>query len=160
MSAALARAVPTSGNDDIFRDIAQLAAQLCGASYAAITLHDSARHRALALFGDVDLAVMPRDTRFCCEVLHSGAPLEVSDAAFDVRFHDDPLVAGGPRIRFYSGVPLVDAEARTIGTLSVMHANPKVMTQSQRAALRQLAEVVMQLLASFEARKTAEAHLT
>jgi diguanylate cyclase (GGDEF)-like protein len=149
-----------SPNDDLFRNIAELAAQLCGASFAAITLHDRPRHRALALFGDIDLAVMPRDTRFCCEVLHSGAPLEVSDAAFDVRYHDDPLVAGGPRIRFYSGVPLVDASGRTLGTLSVMHPSPKVMTPSQRAALWQLSEVVVQLIASFEARKAAEEHLS
>jgi diguanylate cyclase (GGDEF)-like protein len=160
MAAIPTTIVPANDNDDIFRDIAQLAAQLCGASYAAITLHERPRHRALAAFGGVDLAVMPRDTRFCCEVLHSGAPLEVSDAAFDVRFHDDPLVQGGPRIRFYSGVPLVDAGGRTLGTLSVLHPNPKVMTTSQRAALRQLAEVVVQLLASFEARKVAEEHLS
>src|SRR5437773_2611170 len=153
MCSAVSQVIPANDNDDIFRDIAQLAAQLCGASYTAITLYESLRHRALALFGEVDLAVLPRDSRFCCKVLHSGAPLEVSDAAFDVRYHDDPLVAGGPRIRFYSGVPLVDAAGQTIGTLSVMHASPKVMTQSQRAALWQLAEVVMQLLASFNARK-------
>jgi diguanylate cyclase (GGDEF)-like protein/PAS domain S-box-containing protein len=81
-------------------------------------------------------------------VLHSGAPLEVSDAAFDMRFHDDPLVAGGPRIRFYSGVPLLEPGGRAAGTLSVMHSGPKVMTKSQRAALWQLADVVMQLLGS------------
>ena len=160
MAAIPTAIVPANDNHDIFRDIAQLAAQLCGASYAAITLHERPRHRALAVFGGLDLAVMPRDTRFCCEVLHAGAPLEVSDAAFDVRFHDDPLVAGGPRIRFYSGVPLVDAGGRTLGTLSVLHPNPKVMTTSQRAALWQLAEVVVQLLASFEARKAAEEHLS
>jgi len=157
---ANARLVAANDNDDIFTNIAELAANLCGATYAAITLHDRPRHRALALFGSIDLAVMPRDTRFCCEVLHSGAPLEVSDAAFDVRYHDDPLVAGGPRIRFYSGVPLVDAAGRTLGTLSVMHPNPKVMTQSQRSSLWQLAEVVVQLLVSFDARKAAEEHLS
>jgi diguanylate cyclase (GGDEF)-like protein len=160
MCSAIAEVVPANENDDIFRNIAQLAAQLCGSAYAAITLHERPSHRAIAVFGGVDLAVMPRDTRFCCEVLHSGAPLEVSDAAFDVRYHDDPLVAGGPRIRFYSGVPLVDAAGRTLGTLSVMHSSPKVMTQSQRAALWQLAEVVMQLLQSFEARRAAEEHLS
>ena len=143
-------------NDVIFREIAELAAQLCGASYAAITLHDRLRHRALAIFGGIDLAVLPRDSRFCCEVLHSGAPLEVSDAAFDVRFHDDPMVAGGPRIRFYSGVPLLEGDGRTIGTLSVMHPNPKVMSPSQRAALWQLADVVMRLLTSNAAREAAE----
>jgi len=146
-------------NDVIFRDIAQLAAQLCGANCAAITLHDRLRHRPLAIFGGVDIAAM-RESRFCCEVLHSGAPVEVSDAAFDVRFHEDPLVAGGPRIRFYSGVPLMEADGRTVGTLSVMHPGPKVMTASQRAALWQLADVVMRLLTSNAAREAAEEALS
>jgi diguanylate cyclase (GGDEF)-like protein len=153
-------AAAAAGNDDIFRQIAQLAAQLCGASYAVITLHDRLRHRPLAVFGEIDIAILPADSRFCCEVLHSGAPLEVSDAAFDVRYHDDPLVAGGPRIRFYSGVPLVASSGGAIGTLSVLHPKPKVMTESQRAALWQLADVVMQLLDSFAARREAEDHLT
>jgi len=94
--------------DDVFAEIAELAAQLCGARFAAITLRDAEGHRALASHGGVPLALLPRDSRFCCEVLHSGAPLEVSDARFDLRFHEDPLVAGGPRVRFYSGVPLIE----------------------------------------------------
>jgi diguanylate cyclase (GGDEF)-like protein len=145
-------------NDAIFHDIAQLAAQLCGAKYAAITLHDRLRHTALAVSGTLDLAA--HDSRFCCEVLHSGAPVEVSDAAFDMRFHDDPLVTGGPRIRFYSGVPLVGTDGRTAGTLSVMHPSPKVMTGSQRAALWQLADVVMRLLTASAAREAAEEALS
>ena len=160
MSTQIAEPLASAGNDDIFRQIAQLAAQLCGASYAVITLHDRLRHRPLAVFGEIDLEVLPADSRFCCEVLHSGAPLEVSDAAFDVRYHEDPLVARGPRIRFYSGVPLIASTGSTIGTLSVMHPSPKVMTGSQRAALWQLADVVMQLLDSFAARRAAEDHLS
>ena len=151
---------PQPANDAIFHDIAQLAAQLCGAKYAAITLHDRRNHTALATCGGIDLSAVPDDSRFCCEVLHSGAPVEVSDAAFDMRFHNDPLVAGGPRIRFYSGVPLVEADGRTVGTLSVMHPSPKVMSGSQRAALWQLADVVMRLLTSSAAREAAEEALS
>jgi diguanylate cyclase (GGDEF)-like protein/PAS domain S-box-containing protein len=137
-----------ANEDNIFREITELAAQLCGAAFAAITLHERLRHKPLAVFGGLEISEMPRDSRFCCEVLHSGAPLEVSDAAFDVRYHDDPLVASGPRIRFYSGVPLIAKDGKTIGTLSVFDPRPKVMQESQRAALWQLADVVMQLLAS------------
>ena len=89
-------------SDDVFAEIAELAAQLCGATYAVITLIEGKEHRPIASCGGLALDVLPRDSRSCCEVLHSGAPLEVSDAHFDMRFHDDPLVATGPRIRLYS----------------------------------------------------------
>jgi diguanylate cyclase (GGDEF)-like protein len=149
-----------AASDDVFAEIAELAAQLCGAAYAVITLSGDGGHRPIASSGGLDLEVLPRDSRFCCEVLHAGAPLEVSDAHFDMRFHDDPLVAGGPRIRFYSGVPLVDAEGGVRGTLSVLDARAKVLTTSQRGALWKLADVVMRLLADIEAQRAAEESLS
>ena len=147
-------------SEDVFAEVAELAAQLCGAEHSAITLHEDAGHRPLASSGAIALQALPRDSRFCCEVLHSGAPLEVSDAHFDMRFHDDPLVAAGPRIRFYSGVPLLDEGGRVAGTLSVFDSRPKVLSKVQRAALWKLADVVMRLLADIAARRAAEASLS
>jgi len=146
--------------DDVFAEIAELAAQLCCAAYAVITLADEGIHRPIASSGGIDLDVLPRDSRFCCEVLHAGAPLEVSDAHFDMRFHDDPLVAGGPRIRFYSGVPLIDATGKPRGTLSVLDSRAKVLGTSQRGALWKLADVVVRLLSDIEAQRAAEESLS
>ena len=146
--------------DGVFAEIAQLAAQLCGATFAVITLHDGRLHRALASAGGLELGRLPEDSRFCCEVLHSGAPLEVSDAHFDLRYHDDPLVVGGPRIRFYSGVPLLASDGGVMGTLSVLHERAKVLGESQRGALWKLADVVVRLLADIAARREAEATLS
>jgi diguanylate cyclase (GGDEF)-like protein len=145
--------------DDVFVEIAEVAAQVCGARFAAITMHDGAGHRTLATHGGIALE-LPRDTRFCCEVLHSGAPLEVSDARFDLRFHEDPIVASGPRVRFYSGVPLIPADGRIAGTLSVFDVRAKTLTRTQRRALWKLADVVMRLLADIEARRAAEETLS
>ena len=162
MSLASERTAPATppSTENVFAEVAELAAQLCGSSYAAITLHDGGAHRALSSCGGIDLQLLPRDSRFCCEVMHSAAPLEVSDAHFDLRFHDDPLVAAGPRIRFYSGVPLVDGRGRVIGTLSVFDARAKVLGKVQRGALWKLADVVVRLLADIEARRSAEEHLS
>ena len=147
--------------DAIFDEIAELAAQLCGAAYAVITLHAGpGDHRPIASSGGLELGQLPRDTRFCCEVLHAGAPLEVSDAHFDLRFHDDPLVANGPRIRFYSGVPLLGDRGTVLGTLSVLDRQSKVLGVGQRAALWKLADVVVRLLADIVAREAAEADLS
>ena len=147
-------------SDDVFAEVAELAAQLCGAEHAAITLHEGDAHRVLASSGGLALEILPRDSRFCCEVLHSGAPLEVSDAHFDMRFHDDPLVSGGPRIRFYSGVPLMTEQGRVAGTMSVFGTRAKVLSGVQRAALWKLADVVMRLLADITARRAAEESLS
>ena len=146
--------------NDVFAEIAELAAQLCGARYAAVTLLDEGRHRALARHGGLPITLLPRDSRFCCEVLHTCAPLEVSDARFDLRFHEDPLVSAGPRVRFYSGVPLLGQDGRTLGTLSVFDVDAKTLTAVERGALWKLADVVVRLLADIEARRAAEATLS
>ena len=151
---------PVPASDDVFTEIAELAAQVCGARFAAITMHDGTQHRALASHGGLKLVLMPRDSRFCCEVLHSGAPFEVSDARFDLRFHEDPLVSSGPRVRFYSGVPLMSCDGRITGTLGVFDTAAKALTRIQRGALWKLADVVARLLADIEARRTAEATLS
>jgi diguanylate cyclase (GGDEF)-like protein len=151
---------PVPGSEDVFTEIAELAAQVCGARFAAITIHDGTQHLALASHGGIKLALLPRDSRFCCEVLHSGAPLEVSDARFDLRFHDDPLVSMDPRVRFYSGVPLMSSDGRITGTLSVFDVRAKALTTIQRGALWKLADVVTRLMADIEARRAAEATLS
>jgi diguanylate cyclase (GGDEF)-like protein len=151
---------PVPGSEDVFTEIAELAAQVCGARFAAITIHDGTQHFALASHGGIKLALLPRDSRFCCEVLHSGAPLEVSDARFDLRFHDDALVSSGPRVRFYSGVPLMSSDGRITGTLNVFDVRAKALTRIQRGALWKLADVVTRLMADIEARRAAEATLS
>jgi diguanylate cyclase (GGDEF)-like protein len=151
---------PAASKDDVFVEIAELAAQVCAAAYATITLHDGTHHRPVANVGGLPLTTLPRDTRFCCEVLHLGAPLEVSDAHFDLRYHEDPLVAGAPRIRFYSGVPLLGESTEVIGTLSVLDTRAKVLTGSQRTALWKLADVVVRLITDMANARAAEEHLS
>jgi diguanylate cyclase (GGDEF)-like protein len=146
--------------DDVFGEIAELAAQLCGVRHAAITLLEQGQHRALASHGGLPLTLLPRDSRFCCEVLHSRAPLEVSDARFDLRFHEDPLVISGPRVRFYSGVPLLASDGRILGTLAVLDTAAGALSETQRGALWKLADVLVRLLADIEAQRSAERTLS
>jgi signal transduction histidine kinase len=64
----------------------------------------------------------------------------------DNRFHDNPLVTGDPHLAFYAGVPLVNEDGLSLGTLCVLDSEPKTLTESQLNALNALAEQVMVLL--------------
>ena len=70
----------------------------------------------------------------------------VEDATKDPRFRTNPLVTGSPFIRFYAGVKLLSPEGYCLGTLCVIHDEPKTLTDKQENALRTLAHSVMYLL--------------
>ena len=45
------------------------------------------------------------DASSCAHVISNREPMIVVDTLSDERFADNPLVLGGPRIRFYAGHP-------------------------------------------------------
>lgn len=63
----------------------------------------------------------PRSVSFCGHVVASGEPLVVLDPAKDPRFHDNPLVVGRPKIRFYAGAPVYSPQGIILGTLCLLH---------------------------------------
>ncbi len=141
----------------LFAEIASIAAQACGVPLAFIAIAEGGRHRILASHGDVELEELPggnADGGLCCQVVHSGNYLEVADAAFDVRFHADELVATRG-IRFYAGVPLQAAEKGILGLLCVMDRVPGALNTARRLTLERLGRVAHKLLAARRAERDA-----
>ena len=134
----------------IFDDITQLAASICGVPTALISLIDRDRQWFKSQKGLDGVKETSRDIAFCSHAILDTELMEVPDATQDSRFKDNPLVLGDPKIRFYAGNPLVNARGLALGTLCVIDSQPKQLSESQRAALRQLSELVVFL---FEARK-------
>jgi hypothetical protein len=70
----------------------------------------------------------------------------VPDLTKDERFKDLPVVTGEPEIRAYCGMPLINPDGYTFGTLCVMDFEPHELTASHREAVRRLTQQSMSLL--------------
>ena len=118
-------------------DLIQLAASICTAPIALISLVDSGRPQISSKL-DLTPSQTERLGSFCSESVLSDAPLIVLDARADERFADHPTVTGAPHVRFYCGVPLTEPGGQRIGTLAVIDVVPREFAPEQLDALRLL----------------------
>lgn len=118
--------------------IVRLASQVVDAPIALITLVDEHRQWFKARFG-MSKTETPRSWAFCHHTIRSDAMLVVEDARLDPRFADNPLVTGLESVRFYAGVPVLDADGFRLGTLCVLDRRPRTLTHDQAWALTELA---------------------
>jgi tRNA A-37 threonylcarbamoyl transferase component Bud32 len=123
--------------EQAFDDVAQLAADLCGAEIALITLVDSDYQWFKAKVGVVQTGT-PRDLSFCGHCIVGRQPFVVEDTHLDARFADNPLVTGDPFLRFYTGVPLI-VDGLGVGALSVADRRPRTLAARQLEQLERLA---------------------
>ena len=107
-----------------FDDLVMLASQICGTPVALISLVDSERQWFKARTGTT-LQETERGIAFCDHAIRHHGIFEIQDAAMDERFKDNPLVVTDPRIRFYTGAPLVTPEGHAIGTICVIDRHPR-----------------------------------
>jgi GAF domain-containing protein len=89
--------------EQVYDDIALLAAQICQTPMALVSLVDAKRQWFKARLG-IQEQETPRRISFCDHAI--AQPSEtfiVADALQDQRFQDNPLVTGAPHLRFYAG---------------------------------------------------------
>jgi PAS domain S-box-containing protein len=143
-----------------FDDITRLAASVCDAPMAQISLVDRDRQWFKARVG-VSETETPRDISFCAHTILGSDVMVVPDASADDRFADNPLVVGAAGMRFYAGAPLVTSEGQAIGTICVMDRKPRQLDSEQLEALRALArQVVAQMELRRRMRQESEASRT
>lgn len=144
--------------EEVFDDLTELAANICEAPIALISLVDEDRQWFKSRVG-VTISETSRDISFCAHALSSDGLFLVPDATRDKRFRKNPLVTGEPRIRFYAGAPLVTPDGHALGTLCVLDKKPRALRPEQQQALRVLAHhVVSQLELRRHARVLMAAH--
>jgi len=128
--------------EEVFDELADLAAHICGAPIALITLVDENRQWFKSKVG-VSVNETGRDISLCAHAILQDDLFIIPDTTLDARFKNNPLVTTSPKIRFYAGAPLISPDGHALGTLCVLDKVPRELTEDQKSALRILSRHVM-----------------
>jgi hypothetical protein len=127
-----------------FDEITALAAYICDANIATISLIDSHRQWFKSKYGIVEINEISRNDAICSHIiLNPNTPLLIKDTREDERFNDTPVFIEGKLIVFYAGIPLIDKDGFVLGSLSVMDSTPKELSNKQFESLNSLAKQVI-----------------
>jgi two-component system, cell cycle sensor histidine kinase and response regulator CckA len=128
--------------EDSLDDLTRLAAHVCQAPIALLTLVDADRQWFKSRIG-LAVSETPRALSFCAHALLVPDVLVVPDTLTDSRFEDHPLVLEGPKVRFYAGAPLRTVDGHAVGALAVADTVPREPSPEQLDALRVLSRQAM-----------------
>lgn len=125
-----------------FDDITRIAAMICDAPIALISLVDSERQWFKSTVG-VEARETPIDSSVCAHAILQHEVLVVRDTQADPRFIGNPLVTGDLHMRFYAGAALKTADGLPLGTVCVLDREPRDLNPDQIEALQALARQTM-----------------
>ena len=123
--------------EERFDRITRLAASVFDVPMALISLIDHDRQWFKSAHG-LEVRETSRETSFCAHAVSSRDVLVVPDTFRDLRFANNPLVSGAPRIRFYAGYPLFVDEC-CVGTICLLDHRPHEISRENIGLLRDLA---------------------
>lgn len=134
--------------EQAFDDLTLLAAHICEAPIALITLIDTDRQWFKSRVG-LSATETHRNVSFCTHAIQKPHEIMVvPNALSDHRFVDNPFVVNDPKVRFYAGAPLVTDDGHALGTLCVIDRVPRMLSPDQMMALdalRRQAEAQLEL---------------
>jgi PAS domain S-box-containing protein len=142
-----ALAVLDTPAEALLDSVVRSAAAACAAPLAMLNLVDSDRQWTKAHVGMDGYTQMPRGESICTLVVETSGYLEIPDTRADARVAGKSCVAGGPRIAFYAGAPLLTPDGHVLGSLAVLDRVPHAgLAPTQRQALQELARAAVQAL--------------
>jgi diguanylate cyclase (GGDEF)-like protein/PAS domain S-box-containing protein len=147
-----AHAIMDSAADPYLDRLTRTAARKLNVPIVLVNLLDTDRQWAKAAFGLPRGYEVPRDLAFCSyAILTPDEVTIIPDTALDARLANNPLVVRNPRLRFYAGVPITDAEGRALGALCAIDTTPRDFSAEDSATLCELGESVTARLELYHA---------
>ncbi len=131
--------------DTEFRELVQLASEICDTPIALLSLIDKDTQWLKVKMG-TDVRELPREISFCTHTILDDDLLIVRDATKDERFANNPIVTGELGIRFYAGAPLITSDGLKIGGLCVIDTKPNDLTHHQQLMLKMLSKQAIDLM--------------
>lgn len=128
--------------EEVFDRLAALAALICNAPVAFIKLVGRDKQYVKASFGSVG-STMPRSAGICQYTIMQDDILEIRDSLEHEIFKKDLDLPGPDKLRFYAGVPLITPDGYKIGTLCVIDKTPGILSESQKEAIKTLADEII-----------------
>jgi len=128
-----------------FDELTKLASHMFDAPIATVTIVDKDRQWFKSSVG-LNVKETPRDISFCTHAIECDGPLVVNDTSKSELFGCNPLVKAGPKLGFYAGVPLRNAENICLGTFCIMDTKPRNLTERELDILKTFANQALQLL--------------
>jgi diguanylate cyclase (GGDEF)-like protein len=125
-----------------FDRITRLCANLFGVRIALVNLVGEHHQWSKSCVG-IDVRSVDRDLTFCTHTILSPEPLVIEDALEDRRFRENPFVTGEPFIRFYAGAPLLTPDGFAVGSLCIIHDEPRELPPAQLSMLVDLSHMVV-----------------
>jgi GAF domain-containing protein len=131
-------------SEERFDRLTRLAKRVFNVPYSTISMIDAHRQWFKSIQG-LSLCETSRDISFCAHAILFDEILYVENALKDERFHDNPVVLGEPKIRFYAGCSL-NVSGFKMGTFCVFDKKPRAFTSDDRQLLTDLAMLAEQEL--------------
>lgn len=127
--------------EERFDRITRLAKRVFGVPIALVSLVDGQRQWFKSRQG-LDVRETSREVSFCGHAIARDEIMVVENAALNERFRDNPLVTGGPRIRFYAGYPIQAPNGSKLGTLCIIDTVPREFSEQDRELLSELGSMI------------------
>jgi diguanylate cyclase (GGDEF)-like protein len=146
MRPPVGRASDGHGIDSSLVDLAKVAALVCDAPFAVISLIEDGRVCIKAQYGLTSLPETLSKCPVCSPATPDDCVFVIEDAGRGECFGDSPLAVDETPIHFFAASPVLDSSRTRIGTLAVLDDVARPLTAERRDALRVIAIQISNLL--------------
>ena len=121
-----------------FQEIVKIAHKVAGTQVAAINILDTCMQWSVATEG-ISFQSIYRDESVCQFTILKDEPFEVKNLTENKHFSNKFYVKGGPKFKYYYGIPFRDHHRHTLGTLCILDDKEDALSSESKDILWHLA---------------------